>query len=526
MFAQSHTGSRVIPAALFWALALTCCSWRCGPVLAQSDLPKDQQAQVAAEIDLARLRSSPLGKVISPRDLLEDTPLGMGEFGGMDVEKFERVRIFVRLPESVTDMQFGMEEGDDLPMEFMVEVITSDASSFESFRETVVDDSEKDVVEGEDYWRPENGPGNVAAVFPADGKSFLVGTDAFLKNRKATVASDRLLDLWKPLPASILRLAADLEQSGDLMAEIQGFASMGAPAEMQPLVDALPEFNTLAVSLDLNSADLLKLAATGRTPESAEALRGLAEMLKGLFQQGAEQSRNGPPAMQGAARLMQEIADGSSIGEAANGATLSIKAPADFAGKIERDVMAGILAARTSVREFNDVKQVLISLHNYVDAYGQLPQAVASDPSGLSWRVHILPFLEEQALYENAALDEPWDSATNKKLGEMMPAILGQDGDGTKLCGVRHEKQPARFQDITDGTSNTIALVVMGEARPWTRNNDPTIDEVLAYVDSLDGEGSVVVGFYDGSVRTLPASTEPETLRAMLTPNGGEVVNF
>ncbi len=526
MFALSGSGSRALPSVLFSGLALTLGLCRPGPVLAQSNLPKDQQAQIAAEIDLSRLRASPLGKFLTARDLVNGTPLGMGEFGEMELDKFDKVRIFVRLPESTADIEFGMEPGDDLPMEFMIEVITSEARSFESFRETVVDDSEKDVVEGEDYWRPENGPGNVAAVFPADGKSFLVGTDAFLKNRNATVASDRLLDLWKPLPASILRLACDLEESRDLLEEVQGFASMAAPPEMQPLVDALPELSSLTVALDVNSAELLKLIATGRTAESAKAIRGLAEMLKGLFQQGAEQAGGGPPAMQGAAVLMQEIAGHSSIGEAANGATLTIKAPADFAGKIERDVMPGIEAARTSVREINDVKQVLLSLHNFIDANSQFPQAVAADPNGLSWRVHVLPYLEQQALFETAALDEPWDSATNKKLASAIPATLGTGGEGTKICGVRHDKQPSAFADITDGTSNTIAVVVMGEPRPWTRNNDPTIDEVMAYVDSMDDVGGVVVGLYDGSVRTLPASIEPETLRAMLTPAGGEVVNF
>lgn len=526
MFARFRSSSRASLSAIASGLVLAIGACLPGLAPAQSNLPIEQQAQIAAEIDLGRFRSSPVGKVLSAGDLVEGTPLGMGEFGDMDFEKIDSVRLFVRLPESVAEMQFGMEEGDDLPMEFMVEVIASDSSAFRSFRETVVDDSEKDVIDGEDFWRPENGPGNVAAVFPADGKSFLVGTDAFLKNRKTSVASDRLLDLWKPLPGSIVRLAADLDESKDLLEEVQGFASMGAPPEMQPLVDALPEINSLAVAIDFDSTDLLKLAATGRTADSAKAIRALAEMLKGLMEQAAGQSRNGPPAMQAAADLMREIADGSQIGAAANGATLTIKAPADFARRIESDVMPGIIAARGSARQINDVKQVLLSLHNFVDSNGRFPQAVASDPNGLSWRVHVLPYLEQDALYRTAALDEPWDSATNKKLAANMPALLCPDGEGTRLCGVRHDRQPAAFQDITDGTSNTIAIVVMGEARPWTRNNDPTIDEVVAYVDSLEDNEGVVVGMYDGSVRTLPADIDHETLRAMLTPAGGEVVNF
>jgi hypothetical protein len=42
----------------------------------------------------------------------------------------------------------------------------------------------------------------------------------------------------------------------------------------------------------------------------------------------------------------------------------------------------------------------------------------------LSWRVLLLPYLEEGALYKQLKLDEPWDSKHNKKLLEKMPKVF------------------------------------------------------------------------------------------------------
>ena len=41
----------------------------------------------------------------------------------------------------------------------------------------------------------------------------------------------------------------------------------------------------------------------------------------------------------------------------------------------------------------------------------------------LSWRVLILPYVEQEDLYKQFHLDEPWDSEHNKKLIEKMPAV-------------------------------------------------------------------------------------------------------
>src|SRR5207244_3205303 len=63
-------------------------------------------------------------------------------------------------------------------------------------------------------------------------------------------------------------------------------------------------------------------------------------------------------------------------------------------------------------------------MHNYESAHGTLPPAAVRSTDGtplLSWRVAILPFIEQDTLYQEFHLDEPWDSPHNIRLLERMP---------------------------------------------------------------------------------------------------------
>src|SRR5215472_15101476 len=122
----------------------------------------------------------------------------------------------------------------------------------------------------------------------------------------------------------------------------------------------------------------------------------------------------------------------------------------------------------------------------------RLPPAALCDERGkplLSWRVLILPYVEEDALYKQFKLDEPWDSPHNIKLLDKMPRIYAppQDlpikleikpsdtfyqvftGRGTAFEGTVGLKYPS---DFLDGTSNTILVIEAGEAVPWTKPAD------------------------------------------------------
>jgi len=209
-------------------------------------------------------------------------------------------------------------------------------------------------------------------------------------------------------------------------------------------------------------------------------------------------------------------------------------------------VMTGLLlpavqAAREAARRMssmNNLKQIMLALLNYESAYRKLPQQAITDADGnplLSWRVAILPFIEQNDLYEQFHLDEPWDSEHNIKLLDKMPAIYHHPSHPPKLGmasylapigqGIGLTEDGLRFRDITDGTSNTIAVVEVSPDRvvPWTKPEDLDVDENT--IDMWMNPMGANVAFFDGSVRFIPFEVDEEVLQNYFTTRDGVMVS-
>ncbi len=209
-------------------------------------------------------------------------------------------------------------------------------------------------------------------------------------------------------------------------------------------------------------------------------------------------------------------------------------------------LLPAVQAAREAARRTqssNNLKQIGLGLVNFADVYKSFPAAAVVDKQGrplLSWRVAILPYVEQQELYNRFHLDEPWDSEHNKALIALMPIVyrnpnLPAASEGkTNYLAVAGEnatlqpKKGTTFPTITDGTSNTIAVVEANADRAviWTKPDDwsPNEKEPLAGLLGFRAGGFLAL-FADGSVRFLSQSVNPNTFKAMLTRNGGEVIN-
>jgi hypothetical protein len=194
----------------------------------------------------------------------------------------------------------------------------------------------------------------------------------------------------------------------------------------------------------------------------------------------------------------------------------------------------------------NNLKQLALGLITYADANnGNMPPAfVSKDGKPLySWRVLVLPYIEQDKLHQQFKLDEPWDSKHNKTLLEKMPKVFepvaGKTkekhatyyqvlvGGGAAFAGDQRQgvaKYPASF---TDGTANTILLVEAGEAVPWTKPVELTYDpkKPLPKFGGLFKDG-FHAAFADGVVRFIGKDADKDTLRAAITASGGEVIDL
>lgn len=189
----------------------------------------------------------------------------------------------------------------------------------------------------------------------------------------------------------------------------------------------------------------------------------------------------------------------------------------------------------------NNLKQIALAFHNYASAMGHLPNNVY-DKDGkalLSWRVLILPYIEEDRLYTQFKLDEAWDSETNKPLAAKLPKVYapirvkakegetfyrGFAGKGA-LFGPDSGKG-LKFSSITDGTSNTGMIFEAGEAVIWSKPDDMPFDPKKEI--KLGGlfEGMSNVAMCDGSVRRLKKDPDPKELRKLIGYADGEINDF
>jgi hypothetical protein len=349
-------------------------------------------------------------------------------------------------------------------------------------------------------------------------------------------------------------------------------AAINVEAMREPLTQALGQFpppaNDLAkgvpharfaqAHLDLNASGQWQLSILANNEKDAAALKPI--LVKQL-DFAAKIIKNQLPKV-AASQDPVERAWGVYLGRAAQrlielttpkqtGAdlTLSLKNDQTFTtalGLAASTWAPAVMAARqraARAMDENHLKMILLAMHNYHDTYRRFPARATADDNGkalLSWRVHLLPFLEQQQLYDQFHLDEPWDSDHNKKLIEQIPDVYKSQGDQRADTTTRFQvilgdeallggKEAISFAHITDGTSNTIAVVqaVKEKAVPWTKPDDFSLNEKAPLEGiSTEDAGGFLAAFADGSVRWIPHSIEAATLKALITRSGGEVIRF
>lgn len=228
-----------------------------------------------------------------------------------------------------------------------------------------------------------------------------------------------------------------------------------------------------------------------------------------------------------------------------------------------------LLSLRRSV---NDLKQISLAMQNFHDVYGHYPPAVVYGPDGKpwhSWRVLLLPFLDERQLYDRYDFSQPWNGARNIHIANAAPDVYRDDvydnadpgathyvaitgkgtafpKEGAKLAAdlkLNLSKTPGMTarDDFKDGLEATLLVGPAPSAAkiPWTKPEDLVLRDGFPapgapgsfgmpyeFGERRTGAFLLATDTIDKiTVATLTQAVEPRMFRGLLTIAGGESVD-
>jgi hypothetical protein len=210
-------------------------------------------------------------------------------------------------------------------------------------------------------------------------------------------------------------------------------------------------------------------------------------------------------------------------------------------------------ASREKCRD--NLHTIALALHNYHDDHHCFPPAYIADTEGRpmhSWRVLILPYLDQQALYERYDITQPWDAPDNANLAEEFPTPevyrcpsdahdgAGSPDDTSYLAIVGPHTcwpgaEPVSLDQVSDDSEETLLVVESSDSGiHWMEPRDLHISQMAMTVnpDTAQGiasphPGGAFVMRVDGAVRFVANDLDAETLRRLIERDDGErVVGF
>ncbi len=387
--------------------------------------------------------------------------------------------------------------------------------------------------------------GKDLSFLPISDREFAVGHENVLKSAfNSATAATPATPLIKRLTASGngMFLAASVITPA-VREQVQLMAQQ-APPQAALFMPYLLQLAGVSLAVDLDAPQLLSLQAQFEKPELAEGLAGMLDAQLSMGKQQFEQMK--PLITQGenaaAEPLMTELVTGLKLVSRGDTVTFTAARPKklDDLPVLLAPAFAQARAAAGRTEKQNNLKQIGLAMHNFHDTYNHLPAVDGSGDSkgksGLSWRVYLLPFLDQAPLYNQFKLNEPWDSEHNKTLIAKMPKIFGEDPEfKTSIHVITGNGAPfqkgvgLRFREVTDGLSNTILAVEAGPdtADIWTK---PTAlefspEDALKCLGTLpaDQEGFQML-LADGSVRYVLKTIAPDVFRKLVQYKDGETL--
>lgn len=400
------------------------------------------------------------------------------------------------------------------------------------------------------------GPSDEPNVCFLDGRTFVMVSESWLPDVLA--AKGARSPLISALAAGnhgadgTIAFASTDAAKGMIAQELAG--SLIGP--MKSIGDAVELLQTARLSVFTDPEISLKLTIVGKdqasAAEIAKLVRSVQQMSEAMLSAVKVSARSEElPADERAARelaltLAKKLVDGLTPRQTGEQVTVEIGGICTvdtLVGKLILPATAADRLATQRFHEMNNLKELAFAMLTSHQNDNHFPAHAIYSKAGkplLSWRVQLLPLLDQAELYKQFHLDEPWDSEHNKAVIAKMPAVFSSGNklllvegktryvvpvgkntifDGDKGIGV---------EKITDGMSNTILILETGEDKAvvWTKPDDMDFDpqKPLAGLGKIDEKGTQAA-FADGHVQMLRKKIDAETFRRLILRNDGKPVD-
>ncbi len=360
-------------------------------------------------------------------------------------------------------------------------------------------------------------------------------------------SEQRVLPFVKAAPARNGPLAATLKEAAAgnhlifvgfrVPPEIAKMKAM-APAEAKaflPLAEANLGRLTVADDRGLKIVAKLSFPDAEKAKSSVEPLNGLLALAGFGIPKLKEMA---PPE---AAKIVKALEDGlGAIKPTVAGNTLEIPLNLDITLDAVVEMIGPMVdklqgSAKTAVG-FNNMKQLGMAMHNYHDVNKFLPEPKLG--INLSWRVAVLPYIEQENLFKAFDQSEPWDGPRNKKLLTAMPKVFEHPTRKAPPgytyfrvfagpTALFEEGKKATLRGINDGSILTLMIVEAADAVPWTKSDELIFvpNGPLPKLGDPAKNGEFLAVMADAAAYRLREIDET-TLRALVTASGGEKVDY
>ena len=467
---------------------------------------------------------------------MDDKLKEMETKGDMKIDDLERITLIVRSADMMNpDIAMAMKTSKAMDRKKIIASMAREKNQ-----------KEKEVKHegGTIYVFSGGGAKDSAAIFFASDRVVLVSEKEekmkdILKQAKKPAKHPALTRGIQMASSGKHQIVAAFELKKDLMANI--------PPELKEKAPSLAETSGLILAGTLANDLALEAVLTFATKDVAAKAKTDTESLIAV----GKLFIKGPKAPPAASKFIDSLTIEQS------GVEVVVKARMDLDLKGFGDLPGFNLGQEKVVRfdrvkSENNLKQIGLAMHSFHNAnQGKLPNHAIRDPKTgeplLSWRVALLPYLGEQALFQQIRQNERWDSPHNSKFWKQMPAVYqlpGRPNNGQTYYQVFHGDRSAfpraiktkspiagdfGLGQISDGTSNTILVVEAAFSVNWMQPVDSHFNMgdpgLINRLGNHWGDGTFDAVMADASHRRMRRTMPWQTLQALITRDGNEKIN-